>query len=128
MTTTGIDPAGIFADARLMHGQALDRLVAGDIRDAAEKAWCATMRATEALVMARTGQEPGTSGVAGSRLRAMSQTSADLWNLRIRYADRQATLHGDCFYHDDYDLATTERLIHETADYIDDAQRLAILP
>ena len=128
MTTTGIDPDGIFADARHMHGEALARLAAADLRDAAEKAWCATVRATEALVLARTGEEPGTSGIAGSRLRAMSRTSGDFWDLRTRYADRQATLHGDCFYHDDCDLATTERLIHETADYIADAQRLAALP
>ena len=43
----------IFDDARLMHSEALERLAAGDIRDAAEKAWCATKRATDAL-------DPGT--------------------------------------------------------------------
>ena len=48
--------AAIFADARTIHGEALERLQAGDIRDAAEKAWCATKRATDALILARTGR------------------------------------------------------------------------
>ena len=38
----------IFADARAVHADALRLLAAGDIRDAAEKAWCATKRATDA--------------------------------------------------------------------------------
>ena len=48
----------MFDDARGMHGEALERLAAGDIRDAAEKAWCATKRATDALILARTGEDP----------------------------------------------------------------------
>ena len=39
----------IFADARAVHADALRMLESGDIRDAAEKAWCATKRATDAL-------------------------------------------------------------------------------
>ena len=31
----------LFADARDVHAQAVERLEQGDIRDAAEKAWCA---------------------------------------------------------------------------------------
>ena len=34
----------MFDDAKGMHSEALERLAAGDIRDAAEKAWCATKR------------------------------------------------------------------------------------
>ena len=41
-----------------MQTQAIERLEAGDIRDAAEKAWCAAKRATDALVLARTREEP----------------------------------------------------------------------
>ena len=48
----------IFEDARAMHQSAVDQLVRGDIRDAAEKAWCATKRATDALILARIGTEP----------------------------------------------------------------------
>ena len=42
---------------------------AGDVRDAAEKAWCATKRATDALILARTGREPETSRETSQELR-----------------------------------------------------------
>ena len=128
MTTAEATPAHIFADARFMRDAALERMDAGDIRDAAEKAWCATVRATEALVMARTGQGPGTSTAAGRRLRSLSVNDPSLMDLRLRYADRQDVLHGECFYHDYCQPVVTERLIHETADYIQDAERLASSP
>ena len=43
-----------------------------------------------------------------------------------RYYTRQGSLHGHCFYMGLCDpLEETERRIRETADYIDDAERLA---
>ena len=48
----------IFEDARFLHETAVQRLRAGDLRDAAEKAWCSAKRATDALLLARTGREP----------------------------------------------------------------------
>ena len=125
MTTVETTANRIFADARLMRDAALERLAAGDVRDAAEKAWCATVRATEALVLARTGQEPGTSTAAGRRLTALSANDPSLLDLRLSYSDRQRILHGECFYHDYCQPVVTERLIRETADYIQDAERLA---
>ena len=46
----------IFQDARVLQAAAVERLDQGDIRDAAEKAWGATKRATDALILARTGK------------------------------------------------------------------------
>jgi hypothetical protein len=40
-----------------MYVAALERLDPMDIRDASEKAWCAAKRATDALIVARTGEE-----------------------------------------------------------------------
>ena len=57
MTLTA-DVSVIFAAARQVHADALERLAQGDIRDAAEKAWLATLRATNALILAHTGEEP----------------------------------------------------------------------
>lgn len=125
MTTTEANAARIFADARLMRDAALERMAAGDIRDAAEKVWCATVRATEALVFVRTGQESDTSTMAGRRLQTLAGADPSLWELRTRYSDRQATLHGECFYHDYCEPVVTKRLIRETSDYISDAERLA---
>ena len=49
MTLTA-DVSVIFADARQVHAEAIERMEQGDIRDAAEKAWLATLRATNALI------------------------------------------------------------------------------
>ena len=125
MTTIEANAERIFADARLMRDAALERLAAGDIRDAAEKAWCATMRAAEALVLALTGQSPGTSSVAGRRLKALSTTEPPLREFRRSYLERQEILHGECFYHEYCQPVVTEQLIHETADFVRDAERLA---
>ena len=125
MTTVEANADRIFADARLMRDAALERLASGDVRDAAEKAWCATVRATEGLVLARTGQEPGTSTAAGRRLKAISEDAPSLRELRRSYLERQDVLHGECFYHDYCQPVVTERLIRETSDYVLDAERLA---
>ncbi len=125
MTTVDADAARIFGDARRMGDAALERMEAGDIRDAAEKAWCATVRATEALVLARTGEEPGTSTIAGRRLQALSMSNQSLEDLRLRYYDRQSILHGECFYHDYWQPVVIERLVRETSGYVQDAERLA---
>ena len=125
MTTVEVNAANIFSDARIMRDAALSQMAAGDIRDAAEKAWCATMRATEALVLARTGQGPGKSTDAGRRLRALSVRDRSLWELRRSYMERQEVLHGECFYHDYYELEEIDILVNQTSDYIVDAERLA---
>ena len=120
------DAARIFADARTVNAAALERLAARDIRDAAEKAWCATQRAIDALVLARTGEEPETATGTSRDLRTLSGSGPAAYDLRVRYFDRQAALHGDCFYNGMCEpLADTERLIHQTAQYIQDAERLA---
>lgn len=125
VTTTEASPTRIFADARRMHSAALERMASGDIRDAAEKAWCATVRAAEALVMARTGEGPSTSTAAGRRLRVVSRTDPALRDLRRIYIERQTILHGECFYHDDCEPDETRELIRETVDFIRGAEALA---
>ena len=116
----------IFADALAMHAAALERLAAGDIRDAAEKAWCATFRATTALILARTGIEPIKTPAVTRGLDALTQANPRLKTLIGRYYSRQSHLHGDCFYLGILDYRSEiERRIYETADYIQDAETFA---
>ena len=114
----------IFGDAKAMHVEALERLAAGDIRDAAEKAWCATKRATDALILARTGEEPGTTARTSNELDSLADRDGNLKPLVGRYWSRIGQLHGSCFY-DGICNNQTERRIRQTADYINDAERLA---
>ena len=113
----------IFDDARLMHSEALERLAAGDIRDAAEMAWRATKRATDALILARTGEEPGPTAITSNELDSLASRDANVKPLVGRYYSRISQLHGSCFYvgicNDQ-----TERRIRETDIYIEDAERL----
>ena len=115
----------LFADARALHDAALARLEAGDIRDAAEKAWCATKRAADGLIVARTGDEPERSPVTTRELNRLAIDNQDISRLADRYRIVKDALHGDCFYLGFCEPAErTERLIHETLDYIDEVERL----
>ncbi len=111
----------LMTDARLMYDGAMERLEAGDIRDAAEKAWCATKRATDALILARTGDEPVTTARTSDGMDDMEQLSPGLVG---RYYSRLSTLHGGCFYDGRCGSLHVERRIRETGLYIEDVERL----
>ena len=118
--------SAIFADARTMHSEALRQLAAGDIRDAAEKAWCATKRATDALILSLTGAEPIISSETTKGITLIAAEYSAGESLRKRYFSRQGELHGACFYLGACDpIDEVERRIRETADYINDAENLA---
>ena len=119
--------AALFADARALHDTALARLDAGDIRDAAEKAWCATKRAADGLIVARTGHVPAESPDTTRELRHLSGADERIRPSMSHYYAAREALHGHCFYLGFCDpVDDTERLIHETIDYIADAERLAV--
>ena len=116
----------IFADAHGLYDSAIERLEAGDIRDAADKAWCAIKRASDALILARTGNEPEKSPVTSRELRRLSDRAPDVFPLVSRYAVARDFLHGDCFYLGLCEpIENTERLIRGAIDYISDAEMLS---
>ena len=106
----------LFADARELYNDALEMLELGKLRNAAEKAWCATKRATDALILARTGEEPRTSGQTMRMLRQLRGEDPTLEPLRKDYATRQSFLHGACFY--DGILEPAEDIIRDVRDTI----------
>ena len=118
----------IFTDGRALQDDALEMLALGKVRNAAEKAWGATKRATDALVLAHTGEEPERSSESSSGLRLLESLHPEIRRARLvrHYYTRQGHLHGDCFYAGLCEpIDETERRIRETAGYIDDAERLA---
>ena len=126
MTTTSTQDrvAELVTDARQVQSQAIERLEAGDLRDAAEKAWCATKRATDALILAHTGEEPPTTAATTDHLDDLCRVTPPAQALQGRYYSRIYHLHGMCFY-SGYCNSQTERRIRETVVYIDDAENLA---
>ena len=116
----------IFADAHEMYEASLERWDAGDVRDAAEKAWCATYRATGALILARTGEEPDISPATSAGIQILSGVDRRARSLARRYFTSQGWLHGQCFYQGHCEpVAETERRIRQTIEYIRDAEALA---
>ena len=126
MTTASVQERGeeLFADARQMYDQAIERLEQGDIRDAAEKAWCSTKRATDSLILALTGEEPVTTAATSDGLDDLAREAPQTRSLQGRYYSRLGQLHGACFY-DRRCNQETERRIRETIAYVNDA--LAII-
>ncbi len=116
----------IFADAWTVYNGALERLEQGDIRDAAEKAWCATKRATDALIVARTGEGPEKAPITSRELRRLALGDAGLDSLVTWYCTNRDMLHGDCFYLGFCEpIEGTERRIRETDLYIQKTEALA---
>ena len=116
----------IFTDARVLYIDALEMLEQGRLRNASEKAWGATKRATDALILARTEQEPRSAGQTRRSIRALGCDDAAVDGLARQYSQRQTDLHGACFYDGDCepeDMVIQD--IHATGDYIRDAEQLA---
>ena len=116
----------LFADARALYADAIEVLDQGKIRNAAEKAWGATKRATDALVLGQEGEEPQSAGPARRALLRLSALDPAFDILQGQYHTRAELLHINCFYdgncESEQEMAD---LIRATTLYIDLAQRLS---
>ena len=126
MATTTDRVGELFADARTLYDDALEMLAQGRIRNAAEKAWGATKRSTDALVLAHTGDEPQSAGQARRALLRMSGNGPAFERFQGQYNTRAALLHINCFYDGNCEPeAEMTALIQATHLYIQDAINLA---
>lgn len=116
----------IFQDAWTLYADALAEMELGKLRNAAEKAWGATKRATDALILARTGEEPRTTGQTNRELRRLGRQDQRVQELVGPYFTRAGFLHGQCFYDGMCEpVEAVEDDIRETTNYIQHAQELA---
>ena len=123
-TETGSIPS-LINDARSLHRSAVAQIENQDLRDAAEKAWCATKRATDALILFWTGAEPEYTSVTTREIDRLSQDDAGIADLADRYRATRDRLHGDCFYKGFLDNPSViERNIHRVADYIETVEQM----
>ena len=114
---------GRFEDAWEQYHSAIDRLEAGDVRDACGKAWNATRAAAEAAVLAHNGDTATTTQIS-TGFRRLSRANGFL-ELPARYSEWAQFLHIDgCYYGAVYDDHILE-LIRETEDLIRQAEDLA---
>ena len=110
-------------DAWEQYRSAVERLDAGDVRDACGKAWNATRAASEAAVLAHQGNTATTINIS-SGLRFLAR-KYDRPNISAGYAQRAQYLHNDACYYGACDNDDIPDLIQGTADYIRAAQELA---
>ena len=126
MATTTDRVSELFADARELYGDALEMLDQRRIRNAAEKAWGATKRSTDAMVLARTGQEPQSAGQARRAMLRMRNDGPELVAFHGQYSIRSELLHINCFYDGNCEPEDEmAALIMETGSYIQNAENLA---
>lgn len=115
----------LISDARAIHDEAMARLAAGDWRDAAEKAWCATRNATEAAVLEVYGLDNTKSTNIDAGLRALAREWGGEWiTARKSYSDVVYHLHIEAFYRGIYHMDIPD-LIRDVAGYIDLVEELA---
>ena len=115
----------LMRDARAMQEEAIAQLDAGDWRDAAEKAWCATRNATQAVVLEIYGVDNPRSTNMDAGIRSLARERGGEWvELRKDYTEVVYHLHIEAFYggvyHDDI-----PDLVRGVADYIRTAGELA---
>ena len=116
----------VFEDAWALYNDALEELAHSKLRNAAEKAWGATKRATDASILARTGQEPELTARTTRELHSLVSQDENVERLVGRYHTRASYLHGQCFYNGMCEPTDeVERHIRETDAYIRDAEELA---
>ena len=115
----------IFEDSRVLYDDAMEMLSQGKLRNAAEKAWGATKRATDAFLLVRTGEEPRTTAATTQELDRLANRDPQVKSLVGRYFSRIGQLHGLCFYDGICDPELTNRRVRETIAYIEDAEVMA---
>lgn len=115
----------LISDARAIHDEAMARLAAGDWRDAAEKAWCATRNATEAAVLEVYGVDNTKSTNIDAGIRFLAKERGGEWIVaRNSYSDVVYHLHIEAFYRGVYHMDIPD-LIRDVAVYIDLVEGLA---
>ena len=110
-------------DAWEQYRSALERLNAGDVRDACGKAWNATRAASEAAVLAHSGNTATTINIS-SGLRSLAKQH-NLPSLSAGYAQRAQYLHIDACYYGACHNDDIPDLIYGTEEFIRAAQELA---
>ena len=127
MTTASNQPATaqeLFSDAWEQYQFAEERLAAGDRRDACGKAWNATRSATRAAGLAH-GADVNTSSQISGWMRRIGVEMPDFHPLAREFGYRARYLHQEVCYDGRIDNPDIPVMIHETADFIRQAERLA---
>jgi len=120
----------LLRDAERLYQEALRELEAGKVRKAAENAWGATAKATDALLYVRAKVEV-VRGLGRTReLYKLAKADQEVRELELtkEYNNRILHLHGNCFYEGIYEIpgVNLKELIVETGKYIENVKKLSL--
>ncbi|KXA96946.1 hypothetical protein AKJ39_03905, partial [candidate division MSBL1 archaeon SCGC-AAA259J03] len=108
------DEKSAFRTAERLQKEAMKMLREGDVRDAAGKAWGATLNAARGAILAKRVAEPGDLEVSTGVTKNIREAVPE--NLVDEYFKRMGELHGACFYNG---VCTgVERGIRRTGDIV----------
>ena len=127
MTTASDRPSAaqeLFNDAWQQYESAEERLAAGDVRDACGKAWNATRSATRAAGLSH-GADVNTSSQISGWIRNAGVRDPEFRQLAREFGYRARYLHQEVCYDGRIDNPDIPVMIHETADFIRQAEGLA---
>ena len=114
----------IFNEAESLYNEAIEMLKEGKIRDATKRAWTSTVKATSALILAKTGIEIDGLKRLIVAFRQLSRKDKEVEKrIKDRFFTQQQFLSGCCTYIDSREQV--EEKIKETIEYIKEARRLA---
>jgi len=118
-----------FEDACRFHEEAIKEFEEGvkennpyKIRDSAEKAWNATIQATNALILKLTGKLPSSHWERRRMLRELETKISEVGRLmlRDRYGAREKHLHEAVFYEDNIDIEDVRYELEKVKAYLND--------
>lgn len=115
----------LFRDAESLYEEALRDLEAKRLRKAAENAWAARLRATNALILSKMGKMPEYVPETRTMLEELAIKYPEIELLVGRFYTGETFLHGHCFYLGMCPPDAVERRVRETWKYIEDAKKLA---
>jgi hypothetical protein len=120
----------LLKDAEILYEEALKELEAGRLRKAAENAWGATARATDALLYARAEFEV-VRGLGRTRelyKLALKDKEVEELNITRDYNERILHIHGNCLYEGIEIIpgGDLKKLIIEAGNYIEKVRRLSL--
>ncbi|MEM0172601.1 MAG: PaREP1 family protein [Nitrososphaerota archaeon] len=122
-----------FEDARKFHEESIKEFEEGvrennpyKIRDSAEKAWNATIQATNALILKLTGKLPSSHWERRKMLRELETRIPEIRELmlRDRYGARERHLHEMVFYEGNIDIEDIKYELEKVRAYLNDIDKM----
>ncbi|MBW8060782.1 MAG: hypothetical protein FVQ78_10830 [Solirubrobacterales bacterium] len=115
-----------FAIARKEYAVGKKKKLDKSIRQGAEKAWNASVQATKALAIKIKGKIPRSYNAQRQFLYELRKHNQNKINgyLLTAFKGFASRLHGECFYHGEYDFQDLEQDFEEVKHYIDEIKKM----